>query len=407
MFKQPAALTTHVTIFGDTNVGKSTLFNALLGQDRAIISPHAGTTTDPVQKRVELIPYGPIILTDTAGLNDTGVLGEERVRKSNQVVDRTDFGIVLFDAALLWEQWHKDRGAIKVTHPMEKRLKERNIPYIQVATKGDLLTQEQRSLLLGCYPELFVLSLDQPEDLDCLRAELVKRLEPNEDTPLVANLVKKGSTIVLVVPIDSEAPKGRIILPQVQVIRDCLDHGVNALVTNEINLPKVLDQGNTDLVVTDSQAFHLVKDMVGETPLTSFSIILARFKGDLSIFYRGVSAVEGLHEESHILISESCSHNVGHEDIGEVKIPKLLHARLGKGIRLTHVKSHDFPLQEELKQYDLVIHCGSCMLNRKVMQSRLALCAEAGVPITNYGVYLAYENGILDRAVEIFKEEFR
>lgn len=399
MFKQPASLTTHITIFGNTNVGKSSFFNALLGQDRAIVSPQAGTTTDPVQKRFELIPYGPIILTDTAGLDDTSTLGAKRVGKTTDVIAKTDFAIVLIDAIELVAE------RSEITHSIEADLEASKTPYLKIVNKADLLTTKQKDVLEKQYPTVLFISSERSEDIQSVQKTLVEQLGEYREKSLIANLFEPGSTIALVVPVDSEAPKGRLILPQVQVIRDCLDHNVNALVTNEINLAKVLEKGDVDLVITDSQAFHTVKELVGNTPLTSFSIVLARYKGDLKYFVRGAEKLSSLTEKSRVLVCESCSHNVGHEDIGEIKIPKLLKKRFGEGLTITHVKGHDFPPASELTNYDLIIHCGGCMLNQKAMEHRLRLCADNQVSITNYGIYLAYESGILDRAVEIFHHE--
>ncbi len=399
MFKQPASLTTHITIFGNANAGKSTLFNGILGQQRAIVSPQAGTTTDPVQKRYELIPYGPIILIDTAGLDDTSALGVKRVEKSREVIAKTDFAILLVDATELVLH----HGTY--SHPIEERLRAANTPYLKIVNKIDLITDEQQNLLEIEHPTALFISSQNSDDMQKVQRSLVSHLGETQENALVAHLFEPGSNIVLVVPVDSEAPKGRIILPQVQVIRDCLDHNVNAIVTNEINLQKVLEGSDIDLVITDSQSFHTVKEIVGNTPLTSFSIVLARYKGDLHSFVHGTEKLSELTEKSHVLMCESCSHNVGHEDIGEVKIPKLLKKRFGEGLTITHLKGHDFPQEKELRQYDLVIHCGGCMVNDKTMQHRLRLCSENRVAITNYGMYLAYESGILDRAVEIFRHE--
>ncbi len=391
MSKKLAAMTTHVTVFGNTNTGKSTLFNSIIGQDIAIVSNLAGTTTDPVSKRFELISYGPIILTDTAGLNDDSFLGNERIKKAQKMLARTDFGIVVVDAS-------QDVFDLEI----EKVLNKLKTPYLKVFNKIDKISVSKRQKLQEQYPDAYFISLVTNEMMLEFKEVLRKKLGIVKEKSLIADLFQPNSNIVLVVPIDSEAPKGRIILPQVQVIRDCLDHNVNAIVTNETNLASILQMIKVDLVITDSQAFHIVKEIVGDVALTSFSIIFARFKADLKVLVEGVKAISKLKSGSKILICESCSHNIGHEDIGYVKIPKLLKKRLGD-VEIVHKMGNDFV--EDIQEFDVVIHCGSCMLNEKVMKYRMQICAEHNVAITNYGIYLAYENGILDRAIQIFVDK--
>jgi len=385
----------HISIFGNRNAGKSSLLNAIVGQDIALVSDIKGTTTDPVNKTMELLPFGPVIFFDTAGLDDSGDLGDLRVQRSKKILQRTDFGLYVFDINEVDEEAFKD---------FQKAFKQFHIPYLLVFNKIDQADQDLVETYKDKYPEaLFVSTLEMPT-IWHLKDALIKALEKdNEEKPIVGDLLPYGSTLVLVVPIDSEAPKGRIILPQVQVIRDALDHGIKCMVVRDTELEETLKtMDKVDMVITDSQAFKSVSKMVPDhVPLTSFSIVFARHKGDIWSFKRGIDGLKDLTEESKILISESCTHNHSHEDIGRVKIPRLLNKKLNKNLNYTFRMGHDFP--EDLETYDMVIHCGSCMLNQKTMLNRIAMCESAGVPITNYGMVLAYIQGILDEATDMFK----
>ena len=394
MEKTPLAMRTHISIFGNTNAGKSTLFNMLIGQDMAIVSDKAGTTTDPVTKAMELIPYGPIALTDTAGLGDSSDIGGKRMAKTEKILDKTDFA--LYAAAA--DEFDRDSYDI-----MKNRFEKKHIEHLLVFTKSDLADGDLRQR----YPDAVFVSADNSDSIESLRTILTERLskiEPQETT-MIGNLLKKGSTVVMVVPIDSEAPKGRLILPQVQFLRDCLDHGMKTIVTRDIELQEVInEQKKIDLVVTDSQAFGYVAKIVPESiPLTSFSMMMASMKGDLVKLINGADAVSRLRDGSRILMAEACTHNSSHEDIGRVKIPHLLQKFTCKELEFDYYVHQDFP--DNLSEYDLVIHCGGCMINARSMNNRIEFCEENGVPVTNYGVILALVNGILGRSAEIFRKK--
>lgn len=384
----------HIALFGRINSGKSSLLNALIGQNVSIVSSVKGTTTDPVTKAMELIPFGPVVFIDTAGLFDETELGALRMRKSLQVLQRTDFAIYVLDI--------NDRDT-EAYREAVNRFKKYHIPYMTVLNKMDAADGMELERASTTYPDGLLVSALTGENILILKNQLINRLQKEEtDPPLIGDLLAYGSSVVMVVPIDAEAPKGRLILPQVQLIRDCLDHGIKSYVVRDTELKSALeDLERIDLVVTDSQAFKKVSQLVpAGIPLTSFSILLARHKGDLHAFIQGVKGISELDETSIILVTESCTHNHSHEDIGRIKIPKLLNLHVGKKLHYEFKMGHDFP--ENIEQYNLIIHCGSCMLNRKVMQTRVDACLERGVPITNYGVILAYLNGILDRSTELF-----
>lgn len=386
----------HISIFGNRNAGKSSLLNAIIGQDIALVSHIKGTTTDPVNKTMELLPFGPVIFFDTAGLDDSGTLGDLRVKSSKKILQRTDFALYVHDINDVDEEAFEE---------FSKGFKQFNIPYLVVFNKIDQSDDQLLKTYKEQYPEALFVSTLQLETIYELKDTLIKKLEEDqEDPPIIGDLVAYGSTVILVVPIDSEAPKGRLILPQVQVIRDALDHGIKCLVVRDTELEETLKTiDRVDLVITDSQAFNTVSKMVPkDIPLTSFSIVFARHKGDIWSFKKGIDALEHLNSESKILIAESCTHNHSHEDIGRVKIPKLLNQKLGVTLNYTFRMGHDFP--EDLESYDLVIHCGSCMLNQKTMLNRIAMCDAAKVPITNYGMVLAYVQGILEEATAMFNK---
>lgn len=394
MNSTPNANRKHIAIFGKTNSGKSSLLNAIVGQDVSLVSPINGTTTDPVKKAMELIPFGPVVFIDTAGLDDTGQLGELRVKRSLKILQSTDFAIYVMDINDLDEKAYTETV---------KGFRKYSIPHLLVINKIDQASTEQLENAKLRLPEAVLISADKEENILFLKDVLIERLAKDEaEETIVGDLVPYGGKIIMVVPVDSEAPKGRLILPQVQLLRDCLDHGIKSYVVRDSELESALpDLKNVNLVVTDSQAFKPVSEIVPvDIKLTSFSILFARHKGDLDTLVDGVSKVEELNEYSRILISEACSHNHSHEDIGRVKIPMLLNRLVGKELKYEFLMGHDFP--EDIAGYDLVIHCGSCMLNKKVMQTRIDMCLENGVKITNYGVILAYLNGILDRCIEIY-----
>lgn len=392
MEKTPIASRVHVSIFGNTNAGKSSLFNKLLGQDMAIVSEKSGTTTDPVTKAMELLPYGPIALTDTAGLGDKSEIGEQRIKKTEKILNRTDFAIYAADCT---DFSKSDYDTAKADFDRMK------ISSMLVFTKCDL---RNTSDLKEKYPDAVFVSVNDENSINILKNRLQAELSKisADDETMVGDLLKKGSTVVMVVPIDSEAPKGRLILPQVQFLRDCLDHGIKCVVTRDTELKEtLLELNKIDLVVTDSQVFKFVSEIVPENiKLTSFSMMMANMKGDLRELIKGADAIENLKDGSKILMAEACTHSSSHEDIGRVKIPNLLKKKTGKDLKFDYYVHHDFP--ENLSEYDLVIHCGGCMINSRAMNNRIEFCRHAGVPITNYGVVLACVNGILERSREIF-----
>lgn len=391
----PLAFRTHVSIFGNTNAGKSTLFNLLTGQNMMIVSEQPGTTTDPVTKALELLPYGPIALTDTAGLGDTSAIGEDRMAKTNQVLDRTDFALYTaaipsFDAALYSQS--------------KERFSQKKIGHLLVFTKCDQSPKKAKQLQ-AAYPNAVFVSSSDPHSIETLRQRLIQELsvrKPEERT-MIGGLLPSGSAVFMVVPIDSEAPKGRLILPQVQFLRDCLDHGLKTTVVRDSELADTLASFPApDLVVTDSQAFKKVAEIVPEPLLlTSFSMLMARMKGDLDALIAGCDAISQLEDGDKVLMAEACTHNSSHEDIGRVKIPRLLKKHTGKQLLFDYSIHHDFP--ENIQDYKLVIHCGGCMISSRSMNRRIDFCTENGVPITNYGVVLAYANGILPRCRKIFE----
>lgn len=344
---------------------------------------------------MELIPFGPVLLIDTAGLEDKSQLGEIRVKKSFEYLKRLDFAIYVVDGKNLdvdtYKKWKREANKY-------------NIKHMVVVNKLDRLSDDERSNINNIFDKPLFISAKNNENIDKLKDELIKSLEQDEeDKPIVGDLLPYGSNVVLVVPIDSEAPKGRIILPQVQVIRDCLDHGIKTYVVRDTELEDALKEiKNIDLVITDSQAFKEVDKIVPkEINLTSFSILFARQKGELSDFLEGSNKLKNLKPGNKILICESCTHNVSHEDIGRVKIPRMLTKIAGGELNLEYKVGYDF--DEDVEKYDMVIHCGACMVNRKSVINKINLCKEKNVPITNYGLVIAYFTGILDRSVEIFK----
>lgn len=388
MEKTPVSLRKHIAIFGQTNAGKSTLFNAILGQDMSIVSKVSGTTTDPVIKAMELIPYGPVTLIDTAGLGDATELGEQRIKKTKDILMRTDLVLYVSDINSDNQEDFDFGGTAK----------------INVYTKCDIADKERIEEVKKIDEDAVFIYEHSEDGLKVLKERMVAELkkQENDDETLLGNIVPANSTVVLVVPIDDAAPKGRLILPQVQTIRDCLDHNIKSVVTNVEMLAETLSElKSVDLVVTDSQAFHQVSEIVPEDiDLTSFSMLLANQKGRINQLIEGTKAIAKLCDGDEILMLESCTHSTTHEDIGKVKIPALLQKKTGKKLKFTHISGYDFP--EDIEKYNLVIQCGGCMINKRTIQNRLILFEEKGIPVTNYGVILAYLNGILDRASKVF-----
>lgn len=394
MNSTPNANRKHIAVFGKTNAGKSSLINRFLGQEVSLVSEKEGTTTDPVQKAMELIPVGPVLIIDTAGFGDKSELGEVRVKRTLDILKRTDVAIYLFDINDI------DLEEFKET---KRNFKKYNIPYVVVINKSDSVNENILEELQIKFKDSIFLSSNTGEGIELLKEKLIEILkEEEEELPIVGDLLPYNSKVILVVPIDSEAPKGRIILPQVQCIRDCLDHGIKSYVVRDTELESALEElKDVDLVITDSQAFKEVDRIVPKNiKLTSFSMLFARQKGDFEEFIKGALKIKDLNKDSRVLIAESCTHNVSHEDIGRVKIPKLLNKYVGADLTYDHSIFHDFP--EDIDKYDLIIHCGACMINRKTVINRVNQCKEKNVPITNYGIVLAYLNGILERSLSLF-----
>ncbi|HWQ93182.1 MAG TPA: [FeFe] hydrogenase H-cluster maturation GTPase HydF [Clostridia bacterium] len=395
----PKGLRLHIAFFGRRNVGKSSLLNAITSQQVSIVSDVAGTTTDPVEKPMELLPLGPVLFIDTAGIDDSGRLGNLRVEKTRQVLDRTDVGVLVAESG----QW----GQFEET--LLHELKTREVPTLVVFNKTDAAPCDSQILgkLAGLKIPCIQSSAVCGTGLDLLRQALLD-LAPAEfinHPAIVADLVGPGEMAVLVVPVDKEAPRGRLILPQVQAIRDLLDHDSFCLVVKEHELSAALARLNSPpkLVVTDSQAFQKVAaDTPRSIPLTGFSILMSRFKGDLLAQVQGALAIDTLRPGDRVLIAEACTHHPIEEDIGRVKIPHWLARYVGGDLQLDFVRGHDFPA--DVSPYRLVVHCGACMWNRREMLTRILRCRQAGVPITNYGLTIAYSLGIFDRALEPFPD---
>ncbi len=397
MKNAPKGFRLHIGLFGRRNVGKSSLLNALTRQEVSIVSDVAGTTTDPVEKPMELLPVGPVLFIDTAGIDDVGALGEMRVKATRQVFDRTDVGVIVTVAG----QWSEFEEAILA------ELRERAIPVIVVFNKTDCCTVD--SVQAAQLKELNITCVETAAAqgmgiLDLREAFIRNAPEEFINTPaIVGDLVPAGELAVLVIPIDLEAPKGRLILPQVQSIRDILDNDAYCMVVKERELRDALERLKRPpaLVVTDSQAFLKVAgDTPLDVPMTSFSILFARFKGDLTEFVAGAMAIDTLRSGDRILVCEACSHHPIGEDIGRVKLPRWLRQYVGGKLEFVHLQGHDFP--DDLTPYKLVVHCGACMWNRREVLSRILRCRKAGVPITNYGLAIAFSLGIFERALKPF-----
>lgn len=387
----------HIGVFGRTNVGKSSLLNKITNQEVSIVSDIAGTTTDVVEKSMELLPVGPVTFLDTAGLDDETELSVQRIEKTMKVVNRIDVAVVVCDF----------NGIGKFENDLIEKFKELKIPYLIVVNKCDLAPKSFHIDLKSELSNIIYTSVKKDEKIVFKFKEALVNLLPEDfvNSPkIVGDLVPAKSTVILVIPIDKEAPKGRIILPQVQTLRDLLDNNCLSYVVKESELKDALDNLKTPpaLVVTDSQAFKKVSEIVPENvSLTSFSILFARLKGDLDEFVNGARAIENLKDGDMVLILESCTHHVIEDDIGRVKIPNLLRKKTGKNLVIHNYAGHDFP---DIKDYKLIIHCGACMTNRREVLSRVLIANQNNVPITNYGVVISYCLGILPRAIKIFTE---
>lgn len=388
----------HIGIFGKTNVGKSSLLNRITNQDVSIVSNIAGTTTDVVEKTMELLPIGPVNFLDTAGINDSTALSSERIEKTMKIINRTDVAIVVCDY----------NGIDDYERNLIEKFNELKIPFMIFINKTDEKYPSDSIIEdLKNYTKHILLSSVKADDLIVFKIkDLLVKLLPEDfvNSPkIVGDLIPQGSTVILVIPIDKEAPKGRIILPQVQTLRDLLDNNCVSVVVKESELKSAIDNLKfaPSLVVTDSQAFKNVSEIVPENiPLTSFSILFARLKGDLNAFSKGAKAIEKLQDGDRVLILESCTHHAIEDDIGRVKIPHLLRKKTGKNLIIDNIAGHDFP---DISKYKLIIHCGACMTNRREVLSRILLASENNVPITNYGICISYCLGILPRALKIFE----
>ena len=394
------SLRLHIGIFGKTNVGKSAFLNRITNQDISIVSEIAGTTTDVVEKSMELLPVGAVVFLDTAGINDTTALGKERIEKTMKVINRTDVAVIICDY----------KGFDEYEIGLVKKFEELKIPFMVVVNKSDVeeisdvALEKIKSVVGENTPILKTSATSDKEIVFKFKAKLVKMLpEDFVNSPkIVGDLVPPKSTVILVIPIDKEAPKGRIILPQVQTIRDLLDSDCLSYSVKVSELAEAINnlKESPALVVTDSQAFREVSQIVPENiPLTSFSILFARLKGDLKAFAEGAKAIDELKDGDKVLILESCTHHAIEDDIGRVKIPNLLLKKTGKNLVIDNYAGHDLP---DISKYNLIIHCGACMTNRREVLSRILLANENGIPITNYGMTISYCLGILDRAMKIF-----
>lgn len=397
MSKVAQAERIHIAFVGQRNVGKSSLMNKIIGQDLVIVSETPGTTTDPVRKAMELLPFGPVVLIDTAGIDDVGELGEKRIGKTVKVISESDFALLVLNSqAKLSEQ---ERNLIK-------HLKQLEIPFLAVINKSELgINYELIEELKSFEVQLHSVSCLTGEGIHELKEKIVRLLPNDEDIPLVGDLLKQHDVIVLVVPIDLGAPKGRLIMPQVNTIRESLDVDAIVVVAKDKELRAALSKlaQPPKLVVTDSQAImRVAADVPDEIPLTTFSILMARYKGDLPEYVRGLKRIEELQNGDKVLVAEACSHHAQEDDIGKVKIPRWLRLHTKKDLTIDVVNGHDYP--ENLSEYKLIVHCGGCMLTRKMMQQRIKQAKFVGVPIVNYGVAISYMHGAVPRALEPFDE---
>lgn len=389
MNSTPSGERVHIGFFGMRNAGKSSVVNAVTGQQVSVVSDVKGTTTDPVTKAMELLPLGPVMIIDTPGMDDAGGLGEERVKRARQVLNRADIAVLVIDSSV---------GKTAADIELIGLFKKKEIPYLLVYNKADLT---------GCreFEDGISVSAAEGYNINLLKETMARMVKNGEERKICSDLIEQNDLVVLVVPIDKAAPKGRLILPQQQTIRDILDAGACAVVTRDSELEQTLAKlgDNVRLVITDSQAFGKVKDIVpDEIKLTSFSILMARYKGFLETAVRGAAAIEGLKDGDTVLISEGCTHHRQCDDIGTVKLPAMLRRYTNADISIETSSGRDFP--EDLSRYSLVIHCGGCMLNEREVGYRRRHTLDCGVPFTNYGTALAYMQGILPRTLSVFPD---
>ena len=387
----PLAERIHIGFFGQRNAGKSSVVNAVTGQQISVVSDVKGTTTDPVQKAMELLPLGPVVIIDTPGFDDEGALGQKRIARTKQILNRVDCAVLVVDATV---------GICPADEELIALFQKKELPYLLVYNKKDCLQAPVNHIS----QEALQVSAATGENITLLKEKIAGLMQTDEKKqPLASDLVQPNDVVVLVVPIDKAAPKGRLILPQQQVIRDLLDAGVSVMVTRDFELPQTLQAlaKPPALVITDSQVFGKVSAMVpAEVPLTSFSILMARYKGFLDVAVQGVCAIDTLQDGDKVLISEGCTHHRQCDDIGTVKIPAWLRKYTQKELQIETSSGRDFP--ENLQEYKLVIHCGGCMLNEREMRYRQKCAQDAAVPFTNYGIAIAQLQGILKRSIEPF-----
>lgn len=394
----PSGERIHIGFFGRRNAGKSSVVNAVTGQELAVVSDTKGTTTDPVSKAMELLPLGPVMIIDTPGFDDKGHLGELRVRKTKQILNRTDIAVLVIDSTQGVKQCEEELLAI---------FKEKEIPYLLVYNKEDILSEEQKNLLRTEQSEQvnsICVSALEKKHINELKEKLARLVKTDsQKLQLVGDLIHPADLVVLVIPIDKAAPKGRLILPQQQVIRDVLEADGAAICVKEYELRELLDTigKRPAMVITDSQVFAKVSaDVPEEIPLTSFSILMARYKGFLEEAVLGAAAIDRLKDGDRILISEGCTHHRQCDDIGSVKIPRWLKNYTGKKLTIETSSGREFP--EDLSPFSLIIHCGGCMLNEREMKYRMKCAKDQNIPFTNYGTSIAYMQGILERSIGIF-----
>lgn len=391
----PSAERIHIGIFGKRNAGKSSLINALAGQPVSIVSDFKGTTTDPVKKAMELLPLGPVVLTDTPGLDDTGELGTLRIEKTQQILNTTDIALLVIDGQL---------GITEEDTRILQQIRQKQIPFVIAVNKMDLTIASPVLPDEISREQILYVSAAAGTHIHELKELLAKQLGQTPKTrKIVGDLIHPGDFVVLVIPIDKAAPKGRLILPQQQTIRDILDHGATAIAVRDSELSETLKNlgRSPALVITDSQVFDAVAKIVPrEVPLTSFSILFARYKGNLELAAHGAQTLKTLKDGDHVLICEGCTHHRQCEDIGTVKLPRMLKQFTQKDLQFTFTSGMDFP--SDLSPYQVIIHCGGCTLTEKEMQYRLDRAREQGIPITNYGIAIAYMRGILERSMELF-----
>jgi [FeFe] hydrogenase H-cluster maturation GTPase HydF len=397
MQQTPNSNRLHIAIFGKRNVGKSSLINALTSQEAALVSDVAGTTTDPVYKAMELLPIGAVVIIDTAGLDDKGTIGELRIKKTKEVMDKTDLALLVIDGS------NKD---LSFESEWYEELKKRKIPVVGVVNKIDQGDMDLEGLMQVINIDFVKVSAkDNVNIYELKKAIMAMAPEDFEKSTIVGDLVKPKARVIVVAPQDIQAPKGRLILPQVQIIRDLLDNDAMALVVKDSELQDILDSlvVKPDLVITDSQVFKKVNSIIPkDIPLTSFSILMARYKGDLHSLVKGARAIDTLKTGDKILIAEACTHHPLEGDIGRVKLPIWLQEKVGGKLDVTICTGSSFP--EDLSEYKLIVHCGACMFNRQQLMSRIKKANMEELPITNFGIAIAHINGILDRVLSAFKE---